>query len=322
MTLGCQTSRQPKTDFVRRSQPLLGTFVVISAYGQSHHQINDAIDEAFAEIRRVDNVMSLHRDDSELARLNAAAGIAPVAVSAELFAVISNALDMAQATEGSFDPTIKPLVEKWGFLWKEHRLPDPMELQAVLPLVNYRLVKLDPPRRTVCFEKPGLSLDLNGIAKGYAVDRAVEKLQHLGITNAMVRAGGDLRVVGSPPGRDCWRVQLEDPLRKGRRRTIPLRDAAVSTSGNYENFFFANGRRYGHILNPRTGYPVEGVAACSVIAPTCMESDAWATALLVYGPKKSFSTFAKTKIFRLSIPDVQSGVGHILSNEFPDDHRN
>lgn len=296
--------------------------MVISAYGANRDQINGAIDEAFAEIRRIDAIMSLHRSDSELARLNARAAIAPVVVSEELFSVVSNALEIAKATEGSFDPTVKPLVEKWGFLWKEHRLPDSSELRAILPTVNYRLVKLNLSGWTIAFETSGVELDLNGIAKGYAVDCAIQKLACLGIANAMVRAGGDLRVMGSPPGQHFWRVQLEDPLRKGRRTSIPLRDAAVSTSGNYENFFIADGRRFGHILDARTGYPVEGVAGCSVVAPSCMESDAWATALLVYGAGKSLSAFGETRIFRFSLPDLHSGIRHISSRGFPGDHRN
>src|SRR6185436_8715970 len=116
--------------------------------------------------------------------------------------------------------------------------------------------------------------DLNAIAKGYAVDCAIEKLRSLGISNAMVRAGGDLRVIGAPPNEDHWSVQIEDPTKAGDRRNLKLRESALSTSGSYENFFTANGRRYSHILNPRTGMPVEGVASCTVIAPTCMQSDA------------------------------------------------
>ena len=205
--------------------------------------------------------------------------------------MIAKAQEIADATEGGFDITIRPLAELWGFLWKEYRLPTEEELKAVLPRVNYRLVQLSPEKRTVHFLAAGVSLDLGGIAKGYAVDCAVEKLRSLGVANALVKAGGDLRVIGAPPGRTNWIVQLEDPAKGGRRVRVLLRDAALSTSGNYENFFETNGVRYGHLLNPRTGWPVQGIAACTVIAPTCVESDALATGCFVMGVEESLAKF-------------------------------
>jgi len=287
---GCQTTRN--TQPVRRSQPLLGTFVVVTAYGE-RDATTYAITAAFDEIRRIDSLMSLHRADSELSKLNATAAQQPVVVSPDLFLVISNALQIAHETDGAFDPTVAPLTKLWGFLWKDHRLPTDSELALVLPHVNYKLVEFDPQHRTVHFKTNGVSLDLNAIAKGYAVDCAMNKLCSLGITNAMVRAGGDLRVVGAPPGQNAWPIQIEDPTKHAKRRTLKLRDAALSTSGSYENYFLANGKRYSHILNPRTGQPVEDVVSCSVIAPTCMQSDAWATALFVLGPETALRDFGR-----------------------------
>ncbi len=279
----------PSLELVRRSEPLLGTFVTISVYGENRERVNTAISAAFEEFRRIDGLMSIHRADSELSRLNAGAAAEPVVVSTDLFRVIARAQEIADETEGSFDITVRPLADLWGFIGKEYRLPTDEQLNAVLPRVNYRLVQLDGEKRTV--HVPGVSLDLGGIAKGYAVDCAIEKLQSIGISNAMVKAGGDLRVIGMPPGKTHWIVQLEDPRKEGRRTKIPLRDAALSTSGNYENYFEIDGVRYSHILNPRTGRPVQGIAACTVIAPTCMESDAMATACFVYGVEKSLAKF-------------------------------
>ena len=160
---------------------------------------------------------------------------------------------------------------------------------------------MDAEKRTVHFLGAGVSLDLGGIAKGYAVDCAIEKLRTIGVANAMVKAGGDLRVIGVPPGKTNWIIQLEDPGKKGRRVRIPLRDAALSTSGNYENYFEIDGVRYSHILNPRTGSPVQGIAACTVIAPTCMESDAMATACFVYGAEKSLAKFGARVPMRFTL---------------------
>ena len=235
--------------------------------------------------------MSIHRADSELSQVNARASVEPVVLSGDLWRVIAKAQDIAEQTEGSFDITIRPLADLWGFIWKEYRLPTDERLKAVLPRVNYRLVELDPEKRTVHFLAAGVSLDLGGIAKGYAVDCAIGKLRSIDVTNAMVKAGGDLRVIGAPPGKTNWIVQLEDPGKEGHRIKIPLRDAALSTSGNYENYFEIDGVRYSHILNPRTGRPVQGIAACTVIAPTCTESDAMATACFVYGVGKSLAKF-------------------------------
>jgi thiamine biosynthesis lipoprotein len=299
---GCQSPRTPSNiENVRRSAPLLGTFVVVSASGPDRATVHDAISVAFAEIQRIDGLMSLHHADSELSRVNAHAAERPVAVSADLFRVVGKAMEIARESDGSFDPTIRPLADLWGFIWKEYRLPSASDLAAVLPNVNYRAIELDAGRRTIRFTQPGISLDLGGLAKGYAVDCALDALRAHGITNALVRAGGDLRVMGAPPGRAHWLVQLEDPRKAGRRTTIPLRDAAVSTSGDYENFFTVAGRRYSHILHPRTGWPVEGLAACSVIAPTCLESDAWATACFVYGVEKSLAKFGSRLALRFTL---------------------
>ena len=280
---------------------MLGTFVTISVYGENRERVNAAVSAAFEEFRRIDGLMSIHRADSELSRLNARAAAEPVVVSPELFRVIAKAQEIAGQTEGSFDITIRPLADLWGFIWKEYRLPTDEQLKAVLTRVNYRLVQLGEEKRTVHFLGAGVSLDLGGIAKGYAVDCAIEKLRSIGVTNAMVKAGGDLRVIGVPPGKTNWIIQLEDPGKEGRRIKIPLRDAALSTSGNYENYFEIGGVRYGHILNPHTGRPVQGIAACTVIAPSCMESDAMATACFVYGVEKSLARFGVPFAMRFTL---------------------
>lgn len=286
---------------------MLGTFVTVTLYAPTREDGIAAASAAFDEFRRIDALMSAHRPDSELNRLNAGAARGPVPVSLDLFRVLEKAQALARETDGSFDITVRPLVELWGFLWKQYRLPTPEELQSVLPRVGYRQVALDAERRTVRFAAPGVSLDLGGIAKGYAVDCALEKLRSLGITNAMVKAGGDLRVTGAPPGRATWIVQLEDPRKQGRRATVPLRDAALSTSGNYENYFEAAGVRYSHILDPRTGLPVQGVAACTVIAPTCMESDALATGCFVLGPDRSLEKFGSRYPVRFTLAPSARG---------------
>jgi thiamine biosynthesis lipoprotein len=212
---------------------------------------------------------------------------------------------------------VGPVVHLWGFLWKEHRFPALHELAAARARVGYQLVDLDRREHTIRFLTNGVSLDLNAVAKGYAVDCAIEKLRSRGISNAMVRAGGDLRVIGSPPGETAWTVQLEDPGKKGMRRSIKLRDQGLSTSGSYENFFVREGRRYSHLLDPRTGWPVEGIASCSVIGRTCTESDALSTALFVLGPERALEEFGPKMPVLFGIWEADGDVTFRKSPSFP-----
>ena len=283
---GCQSSPANKAQPITRLQPHLGTLVSITVYAEPG-KARAGMGAAFDEFRAVDALLSIHRDDTDLARANAGSP-----ASAELQAVIRQSLAIARNTEGAFDPTIRPLADLWGFIKKEgYRLPRPDELRDVLPRVDYRKVSIRNNR--LHFATPGMSIDSGGFGKGYAVDRAIAALQRHGIAHALVKAGGDLRVVGLPPGQRHWTVYLEDPKKKGRRMAVQLKSGAMSTSGNYENFFEIDGQRYGHLLNPRTGRPIRGIAGCTLTAPTCFESDAYATAACVFGIEKSKKEFGQ-----------------------------
>ena len=143
------------------------------------------------------------------------------------------------------------------------------------------------------FAAQDMSIDSGGFGKGYAVDRAIAALQHHGIQNAMVKAGGDLRIIGLPPGKNHWTIWLEDPEKKGQRMPVKLRSGAMSTSGQYENYMMIDGRRYGHLLDPRSGSPIQAISTCTLTAPTCFESDAYATAACVLGIEKSKKEFGQ-----------------------------
>lgn len=301
---------------MQRSQPLLGTFVTISVYSADEARAHGAMNAAFDEFRQVDLLLSIHKTNSEAARINALAGMPEVRISKEMRFVLEKSLEIANRTEGAFDPTIGPLTQLWGFIWKEYRLPTKAELEAVLPLVNFRQVELrtnEANEVTVKFLKKGMMLDFGGIGKGYAVDRAINKLREHAISNAMVKAGGDLRVMGRPPGKGAWEVQIEDPKKRGGRIAIQLREGALSTSGNYENYFEVNGRRYSHIIDARSGMPVEGIASCTVTATTCTESDAYATAFFVLGVDKTLKEFGSE--FGVRFVDTEMRVTE--SEKFP-----
>ena len=284
---GCLSSKQPPAEPVTRLQPQLGTFVSITVYAKPI-QAQQAINAAFAEIRAVDQLLSIHRGDSDLAKANRGEPL-----SVDLQPVLKQALTIAELTEGAFDPTIRPLADLWGFIQKEgYRLPRSAELQPVLTKVDYRKVTLTGDR--LHFATDGMSIDPGGFGKGYAVDRAIAVLQAHGIRNALVKAGGDTRVIGLPPKQDHWPIWIEDSRKQGNRTLVQLRAGALSTSGNYENFFEVDGRRYGHLLDPRTGLPVPRLGSCTAWAPTCFESDAYATAAFVLGPERSQQILPKT----------------------------
>ncbi len=290
----CQTAPpHPPADAERltRSQPLLGTLVTITVHGGDRVALNAAVNAAFDEVRAVDRLLSIHRPDSELRQLNQSASTQSTVISPALFDVLQKAFALAAQSEGAFDPTVRPLVDLWGFIKKEnYRIPTEAELRAALLRVGHHHVEFNATARSIRFAKAGMSIDPGGFGKGYAVDRAVERLRALGVTSAMVKAGGDLRVLGLPPGAEQWIVQIEDPDKRGQRVPIALRGGALSTSGNYENFFEIAGVRYGHLLDPRTGWPVRTVRtvlSCTVTAPTCLEADALATACSVLGTAKS-----------------------------------
>lgn len=316
LSIGCQsaTNNSPK---ITRIQPHLGTLVSITIHDQNNTKAHNAINAAFEEFRAVDKLLSIHRPDSELAILNKTAGKDPVVVSTNLFAALRKAQDFSQQTDGAFDPTIRPLADLWGFIKKErYRLPTTTELIPVLPSVGWDKMILDNTRHSVHFTAPGISIDPGGFGKGLAVDRAITRLKAFGIKNAMVKAGGDLRVIGLPPDCKHWLIFIEDPNKHGKRTPIHLREGALSTSGNYENYFIANGQRYSHLLDPRTGLPVQGVASCSVSAPTCVQSDALATACFVLGPSKSLALFAN-KIGLRFILEKNGKLVSISSHRFP-----
>ena len=286
------------------------SFVSITVYAEPG-KARAGMDAAFAEFRAVDALLSIHRDDSDLARANAGGP-----VNAELQAVLEKSLAIARDTDGAFDPTIRPLADLWGFIKKEgYRLPTADELRTVLTKVDYRKVDLRDGR--LLFAAQDMSIDPGGFGKGYAVDRAIAALQRHGIQNAMVKAGGDLRVIGLPPGKNHWIIWLEDPQKKGQRTPVKLRQGAMSTSGQYENFMIIEGKRYGHLLDPRTGKPIQGIAACTLTAPTCFESDAYATAAAVMGVKKSTKKFGDRFGMRFVLMNGDEGLRVVRTQRFP-----
>ncbi len=266
---------------VSRSEMAMGTFVEITATGV---RPAPAVQAAFAEIRRIER---LTRSDgpSDVARINAAAGIKPVAVSGDTIVILQLVARYWLWLPETFDPTVGPVVEAWGFGYgSTPKLPSPQAVAKALPLVGFGKVDIDPARRTVFLQRPGMRLDLGGIAKGYAVDRACEVLQRHGIRSALINAGrSSIRVLGRKNGGGDWRIGIGHPRRNGELLGVLnlAGDRALGTSADDQNYFESGGRRYSHLLDPATGYPAWDQILVTVTAPTAAEADLLSTALFV-----------------------------------------
>lgn len=257
---------------IKRMEPLLGTYVEIVAEGDGV-DLQAAVDRGFDAFRQVDALLSSFQPESELNTINRNAGIRPVGISKWTYECLARALEVGRQSGGAFDITCRPLLEIWGFLSKKYRVPSNSEIEAAKKLVNYRRLELrqSPLTQTAFLAQKGMTVDVGGIGKGFAVDKAVESLKQSGVRAARVRAWGDCFGFGE---RD-WTIEIE----KGKR--VTFRNQAVSTSGDYENFFESGGKHYAHIVDPRTGRPVEGMRSVTVKAASCTESDAWSTAIFV-----------------------------------------
>jgi FAD:protein FMN transferase len=271
---------------VRRRAPSMGTTAELGVVHRDPTYAQGAIDAALGELRRVEAAMTRFRADSEIGRINHGAGSEPVPVSAETAGVVREALRWAEASDGAFDPSIGRAVALWNV---GHRATPPTsdEVRALANRALYRTVVVDRwrGRQVVHLEDRDAALDLGGIAKGYGVDRAVGTLRDWGVTGGLVNVGGDLYALGSSPGGDPWRVGVRDPDDPSRLvATLEVEDAAVATSGDYEEFFEHEGTRYHHLLDPATGAPRQAdLRSVTVMASDCMTADAAATTVFGTG---------------------------------------
>jgi thiamine biosynthesis lipoprotein len=279
LTLACS----PKEPYTKETF-VMGTKAWVTIDGMSGPDAERAAEAAFREMYRIESVMSNWRAKSEISRLNAGSNGAPFAVSSELFSLVDSSLFYAGATSGAFDVTVRPLVLLWGFQENEAKVPTDEDIARTLERVGFAKIALDSSRSTVALPA-GMQIDLAGVAKGYAVDRCAAVLKRLGARSALVNLGGNIYAIGSPRGEPGWKIGIRDP--EGDTRIVGsffLKDEAVATSANYENFIEIDGKRYGHIIDPRTGRPVSAVLSATVVAPTGLASDALSTGLFVLGP--------------------------------------
>ena len=271
---------------LEESLDAMGSTYTIALYGYDEDQMEAAVEAAFNEVRRLDRMMSNYRPDSELTEVNRNAAERPVKVTPEFFELLAKCKEYSRESDGAFDITVGPLMRVWGFYRGTGRLPEKDKVAPALKKIGYKNVILDRESRTVRFAQSGVELDPGGIGKGYAVDRMVDVLKESGIASALISAGGSsIYALGTPKdGPEGWDIKIRDP--KNARKTVEevhLKNQSLSTSGSYEKFFEAEGKIYSHIMDPRTGYPAEGMLAVSVIAPTTLDSEAWTKPYFILG---------------------------------------
>jgi FAD:protein FMN transferase len=264
----------------------MGTTYSLVLYGDDEQHLRTSATFAFGEIERIDQMLSNYIPASELSHINDRAAHEPVPVSPELFSLLSLCVESSRQSEGAFDITVGRLMEVWGFYGGSGAMPCEADLRSALESAGYQHLVLNARDQTVRFAVPGLNLDPGGVGKGYAIDRAVAVLREAGIESGLISAGGSVIYgIGTPPEDPAgWTVQILDPERCCETVSeVRLKDASLSTSGSYEKFFWYRGKRYGHILDPRTGYPCEGMLSVSVRAPSALDSEIWTKPYFILG---------------------------------------
>ena len=283
----------------------------IDAYATDADRLPSILEQALDEVDRIDRLMSHYKAESALSKINREAGTSAVTVEPELYDFIAEALRYSRDSDGAFDITVGPLMRVWGFFRGEGRLASNKDVESVQPLIGWQHVIMNAEHHTIRFDRPGVELDLGGIAKGYAVDRVVRILRASNVGAALISAGGSTTYgLGAPPGRKAWTVSIEDPVDRNKiARGVDLRDRALSVAGSSEKSFEVDGVRYSHIMDPRTGRPVQGVLSVAVISKTGTEGDALDDALFVLGPVRSRKYLKRLEDVEMFffLPDGQKG---------------
>ena len=286
-----------RAEWITRSENIMGTRCSVELWSEDRAKGEAAIASVFDDMRRIDRLMSTWKEDTEISEVNREASKHPVKISQELFRLLQESVKYSELTQGAFDITYASVGYLYDFKKGVH--PDQKTIEDALPGINWRHMVLDEKKTTVFFQRPGMRIDLGGIAKGHSVDKGIEILQKQGITRAMVNAGGDTRIIGDRFGRP-WVVGVRDPDHEGKTfLKLPLTDTAFSTSGDYERYFDEDGKRYHHILDPRTGDSARKCRSVTIIAPTATRTDALTKSVFIMGPEAGIE-------FINTLPDVDA----------------
>ena len=300
LSVGCTTIRPVSPSVIsKRMQMHMGTLVTVTAVASDKYVGDQAVQAAFNEIKRLEQLLSTWRADSELSRVNAEAGRQPVQVTRETFEVVVRSLEMAHLTHGGFNIALGPAIEAWS-VTERQRIPDERELQHLKPLINWTNIQVDKETRTIYLPQQGMRIDIGGIGKGYAADRAVAEMKRLGATGGVVALSGDIKTFGVLPDGHGFPVGIRHPRQADALiATIDLQDEAISTAGDYERFFEREGVRYHHILDVETLQPARGCQSVTVIAKDGTVADGLDTGIFVLGPEKGMALVER-------LPDVEA----------------
>jgi len=285
--------------WLKREEAVMGTSIGIELWADEPAAGEAAITAVMDEMRRIDRTMSPHKDDSELSRINREAFAAPVPVSVEMARLIVRAAEFSELSGGAFDITYAAVGQLYDY--RNRVRPSEAELAAARAAVGWRNLVLDSQARTVRFMRPGMRIDLGGFAKGHAVDNATAILRRRGVAHAMVSAGGDSRVIGDRRGRP-WTIGVRDPRRPGQvAAMLPLEDVSISTSGDYERYFDAEGTRFHHLIDPATGKSPRGIQSVTILADDGLTSEALSKIVFVLGVERG-----------MALVESQSGVDAVV----------
>lgn len=286
----------------------MGSTFSLVIYGEDRDRLQAVVAQALEEARRLDHLLSNYLPDSEWSEVNRKAADQPVPVSRELFQLLAACVSYSKESEGAFDISVGPLMKVWGFYKGSGHLPHRAEVRGALDKVGYRNILLDSKAQTVRFAQKGVELDPGGVGKGYAVDKVVDVLRSNGITSGLVSAAGSsIFALGNPPGEPGWRLNIKDPKNQDKTVAgITLKDESLSTSGNYEKYFLAEGKLYSHIMDPRTGFPSQGMLSTSVVAPRTLDSEIWAKPYYILG--RQWAALHRKKNFRIFFCEDRAGV--------------
>jgi thiamine biosynthesis lipoprotein len=269
----------------KQGMKLMGNHFEISVVADEENWANDRIDEAVAEIKRIEQLLTTFNENSQTNLINRNAGIDPVKVDKEVFNIIQRSIRISQLTQGAFDITYGSIDKKlWNFDQTMTNLPDEKTAKQLVRLINYRNVILDENNCTVFLKEAGMRIGFGGIGKGYAAECAKKVMQQNGVASGIVNASGDLTAWGYQPNGKPWTIGIANPDKAGQSFShLDITDMAVATSGNYEKFILINGKKYSHIINPKTGLPVTGIKSVTIISPNAEIADAMATPVMIMG---------------------------------------
>ncbi len=296
----------------------MGTRISVEIWHKDKEKAGACIRRVMDEMHRINEQMSPYIEDSELSRINREAAAKAVTISQELFDLIQLAQDMSEQSNGAFDISFASI----GYLYdyRNQVQPDEASIDARLDAIDYRKIRLDAQKTSIAFEKEGMRIDLGGIAKGYAVDNGIRILRDCGITNGIVSAGGDSRIIGDKGGRP-WMMGVQHPRDPKKLVAImPLSDTAISTSGDYERFFIEEGERIHHIISPKSGQSAKNSMSASVIGPNATTTDALSTSLFVLGPIEGMKLIERMEGFDAVLIDAK-GKMHYSSGLQPPEQK-